>query len=334
MLRRAIALLFVSEKCYNHNRIGDYMKNNKGFISMSLVYSFLIVFVAISVSLLAVYTDNITQIRKLNNEIKEELIKKGNERIIVLNNKIKNGSFETLDGHAWDYYWTSSDTNIEEGGACRISNKTPDWDDDLGKYIIGQAFYDQQSIEAKSANCTVSTSAEHNKITMVNGHVYYIERIYNAGNGYAAGQATISFKNGGTVITPTLPHFSSAKALGSGWLLPTSDTQMGTVDVDIFKFTGSNGDYQLVMSFTDSGNNQPFYVDGIMLIDLSESVGDARADQIYTGDARGDRYSYARKIWRIKATKMGATAADIQYTTQGYYEGRKAFSALGPDNIK
>ena len=57
------------------------MNNNKGFISMSLVYSFLIVFVAISISLLAIYTDNIIKIKKLNNEIKEELMKKGNEQI-------------------------------------------------------------------------------------------------------------------------------------------------------------------------------------------------------------------------------------------------------------
>ena len=59
------------------------MNNNKGFISMSLVYSFLIVFVAVSISLLAIYTENITQIRRLNNEIKDELIQKGNDRIIV-----------------------------------------------------------------------------------------------------------------------------------------------------------------------------------------------------------------------------------------------------------
>ncbi len=60
------------------------MKNNKGFISMSLVYSFLLVFVGISIALLSIYTENISDIRRLNNEIKNDLIERGNDQIIVL----------------------------------------------------------------------------------------------------------------------------------------------------------------------------------------------------------------------------------------------------------
>ena len=325
MLRRAIALLFIYKKCYNRYRIGDIMKNNKGFISMSLVYSFLIVFVAISISLLAVYTENINKIRKLNNEIKADLMAKGNERIIVLNNKIRNGSFETLNGVGFTGYWTIG------GTGCSLSNKTPKTNPAGGAPIIGQAFYDQQSIEALSADCTVTSNET---ITMTYGHVYYIERIYNAGNGYAANSAGVKFyqKVGDVVSTtaesPTLTNFSKAKVLGSGWTMPTA-TSMGTVDADLFRFWGTSGEYLVQMYFTDSGNNQPFYVDGLMLIDLTESVGSTRAVNYMS-----KKDEIAGKIWRLKATKMGTSAADAKYTTQGYYEGRKAFSALGPYNIK
>ncbi len=297
------------------------MKNNKGFISMSLVYSFLVVFVAISISLLAIYTENIMKIRKLNNEIKEELMIKGNERIVVLENLVKNGSFETLNGKDWDEYWSIS------GTGCYYSSKVQYHDIILNEDTYGQSFYDVQSIEAFSANCRVSSI---DTITMVKDHVYYVEWIYNAGGGYGYDKTSISFV-GGTTFTPELPHFKAAKPLGAGWMLP-SNTSMGTVNVDLFKFTPADGEYKIAMNFTDTAQNQPIYVDGLMLIDLTVAVGKDKADSYMSNSARA--YDIATRVWKIKGTKMGTNASDIKYTNQGYYEGRKAFSALGPNSIK
>ena len=297
------------------------MNNNKGFISMSLVYSFLIVFVAISISLLAVYTENITQIRRLNNEIKDELIQKGNERIIVFENLIQNGSFETLNGYTATQYW-----NIT-GTGCSVSSKDIHYES--GVAVVGQAFYDKQSIEAAAgANCKV-TSAQ--PISMKKDHIYYIERIYNSTLRYGDNRSQIKFVSGGTTITPNLPNFKPAKTI-NGWRMPTTGSDMGTVEVDLFKFSHNTGGYNIVMTFTDTTTTSPFYVDGLMLIDLTEAVGVSKANSYMASTATKDET--ARKVWRIKATKMGANGATAIYTTQGYYEGRKAFSALGPNSIK
>ena len=297
------------------------MNNNKGFISMSLVYSFLIVFVAVSISLLAIYTENITQIRRLNNEIKDELIQKGNDRIIVFENLIQNGSFETLNGYPATQYWTIT------GSGCSVSSKEVYYVG--GVAHVGQAFYDKQSIEAAAgANCKVTSA---NTINMKKNHVYYIERIYNSTLRYGADRAQIKFVSGGTNVSVSLPHFNTAKTI-NGWRMPTTGADMGTVDVDLFKFTHNTGNYNIVMVFNDTTTTSPFYVDGLMLIDLTEAVGASKANSYMSSTATKDET--ARKVWRIKATKMGSSGSSAVYTTQGYYEGRKAFSALGPNSIK
>ena len=301
------------------------MNNNKGFISMSLVYSFLIVFVAVSIALLSIYTENITQIRRLNNEIKDELTQKGNERIIVFENLIQNGSFETLNGYTATQYWTIT------GSGCSVSNKDVHYETIGGVQVakVGQAFYDKQSIEAAAgANCKV-TSAQ--TIHMIKNHIYYIERIYNSTLKYGENKAQIKFISGGSTKSVALPHFNTAKTI-NGWKMPTTGTDMGTVDVDLFKFTHNTGDYNIQMVFNDTTTTSPFYVDGLMLIDLTEAVGVSKANSYMNNNTTRDET--ARKVWRIKATKMGSSAASATYTTQGYYEGRKAFSALGPNSIK
>ena len=49
------------------------MKNKKGFISMTLLYSFFLVFTALILGILANYVHNGNLLRQINDEIKESL---------------------------------------------------------------------------------------------------------------------------------------------------------------------------------------------------------------------------------------------------------------------
>jgi len=49
------------------------MKNKKGFISMTLLYSSFIIFIALLLAILANYVHNGNLLRQINNEIRENL---------------------------------------------------------------------------------------------------------------------------------------------------------------------------------------------------------------------------------------------------------------------
>ena len=54
------------------------MRKKNGFISMSIIYSFFTVFILVSTSLLLIYSNNLSIVKTVNREIKEELTTKGN----------------------------------------------------------------------------------------------------------------------------------------------------------------------------------------------------------------------------------------------------------------
>ena len=359
MLRRANALLFILIYVIINNRIGDTMKNNKGFISMSLVYSFLLVFVAISIALLSIYTENIADIRKLNTEIKDDLIERGNDQIIVLKNLIVNGSFEEFNEHPVTDYWYNT-------ANCKFSTRTTKTVKINNVDTIlqeGQAYYGSGSIEINTDGTPCQFTSK-NAIRMEQYHVYYVEILYNAGDGYgdkdtANAHTNLYFVNNydanpstSNIIT-SVTNIRAAKDFGAGWTMPTgtpgTNFDMGTVRADIFRFTRASGDYYIGLRFDDTTEKQPMYMDGFMLIDITAAIGKDKASQLCDdtdypketpptttpGASCSNNNTYAEKIWRLKARKMQVTpTSPIVYGNDGYYEGRKVFSAHDADSIK
>ena len=64
------------------------MRKKNGFISMSIIYSFFTVFILVSTSLLLIYSNNLSIVKTVNREIKEELTTKGNNSLMVFKNLI------------------------------------------------------------------------------------------------------------------------------------------------------------------------------------------------------------------------------------------------------
>ena len=325
------------------------MKNNKGFISMSLVYSFLIVFVTISAALLTVYTENISDIRKLNTEIKDDLIERGNDQIIVLENLVTNGSFENT-GSGVSASWYASNTN------CSFSSKSVVTDPDgTNPKQTGQAYYGDGSIEINTelGNCFFASTS---RIRLEKDHVYYVEITYNSGNGFDENATKLYFKKNNYNSSPSstdyvntsiTPSLSSEKPFMTPWTMPSgsgSTFVMGSVNADIFRFKRDSGEYYIGLFFS-SRKSQPTYMDGFMLIDITAAIGTNKADDLCNDDTHvenaSDPYSACEKtaansakIWRLKSGKVITSSGTVQYTTEGFYDGRKVFSAHDADSIK
>lgn len=226
------------------------MKNKKGFISMSLIYSFFIVFVSISISLLAVYSSNISLVRNINKEIKADLTDKGNRNLIVLINLISDGSFENGN-------WSIS------GG--RIDNE--------------QKYYGTKSLYQGS----VSTAVSNKQIYMNSENYYYIQRIYQSQFGTDA-----DGDNSGVFIGSQRVLYHSGRRPCTGWqhnlASPSSTDICGnsvpmerTVENDIFQFAGSSGEYSL--SVKTAFTSGFIYTDGYILIDLTSALGKDKVEK-------------------------------------------------------
>ena len=59
------------------------MRKKNGFISMSIIYSFFTVFILVSTSLLLIYSNNLSIVKSVNKEIKDQLTKKGNNSLMM-----------------------------------------------------------------------------------------------------------------------------------------------------------------------------------------------------------------------------------------------------------
>ncbi len=325
------------------------MKNNKGFISMSLVYSFLLVFVGISIALLSIYTENISDIRRLNNEIKNDLIERGNDQIIVLENLIEDGSFEAMGDQEVTHYWSNT-------GNCTFSSRS---DSSQGNTNVqtGQAYYGSGSIEIRTEGLACQFTSQVG-IHMYKDHVYYVEILHNSGDGYGDKFPDQAFTNiyfvnsesanptSNDIIT-SATNIRAPKPFGVGWTMPSGTGaafDMGTVNADIFRFKKNDGVYNIGIQFTDTTEEQPMYMDGFMLIDITAAIGIEKASKLcdnttYNAGANApeactNNATVAPQIWRLKAKKMQTQEGNIVYGNDGFYDGRKVFSAHDPDSIK
>jgi len=128
------------------------MKNNKGFISISVVYSFFLVFIAIVMSIIVVYSNRRVLINEVKNNIRDSIENINNgvllKDAILANNeivtippdfsKVTSGLYKAEDDYGVSYYFRGADVNnyvslkkvYDEGfsgvclfGRCEFDNK-------------------------------------------------------------------------------------------------------------------------------------------------------------------------------------------------------------------
>ena len=274
------------------------MRKKNGFISMSIIYSFFTVFILISTSLLLIYSNNLAIVKSVNKEIKTNLTNKGNNSLIVIKNLIQDGSFENPSAN-WKY---KSGTNPPVYDQQRY----------YGNQSLGMV---RDNTTPSSINYVQSTYT----INMIKNHYYYVSRIYLAYNNIYPSYLTYRLiPSSSADFTDSGGFDILAQAYGvlkktgcdnvivndeclygnisinrerfryqSGFCLnvngrctsDTANTEANTYESGIFKFTGTTGNYKILLganftNYTESsfGILPRYYTDGYMLIDLTEAL--------------------------------------------------------------
>lgn len=283
------------------------MRKKNGFISMSIIYSFFTVFILVSTSLLLIYSNNLSIVKTVNREIKEELTTKGNNSLMVFKNLIVDGSFEHYADN-WIY-----DTTLN----------TPIYNEQryYGSYSLGMIKSANNSDPASNKTLVQSVNSIH----MIKDHYYYISRIYLSYNdiqgekltlklvpenkpnfspegaidilgsaygimaateGCGFGTNNIDCLYGNRSINRERWRYQSGFCLGvNGRCNPSSSsedaaqTQANTFESGVFHYILADGDYRLLIGadFTEfneavHGILPRFYTDGYMLIDLTVAL--------------------------------------------------------------
>ncbi len=215
------------------------MKNNKGFISMAIVYSFFIIFVAVAGLIIANYTHNRILIHEMNKDIKDELSAAGNARLARFTNILKNGNMEQNTA------WSLSDSSISY----------------TNQQYASYSRSLQLAVPSVSKTVTITQNISAN---IVPGHAYYLGmKAYSplSATGTNSSIALKQTSSGSTYPFPNLTTFVSLQSwqtIGSIVTIPSS--------------IANNNNWQLVITETNK-TGSPLYIDDLVLIDLTAATG-------------------------------------------------------------
>lgn len=134
-----------------YNR-GGYMKNNKGFIATTLIYSFLLLFATLIVVIIGNYNYYRNTLNKYNKGVNDALNSKIDSKYVTLKNEIDNSGFEIVNS-----VWNT-------GGAT------------YNRDTLKEGFY---SLRFNSSNITTTSNA----FNCQSGRYYYVSYyIFTNGN--------------------------------------------------------------------------------------------------------------------------------------------------------
>lgn len=239
------------------------MKRKNGFFSMSIIYSFFIVFVMISAVLLSNYAHNRALIRDYNKDIKENLDNEGNNKLANLKNLLNNGSFET--NTSWTFSGSAAyDTSQQYNGIRSVLFYGEDSDNKMTQILSG--------------------------VTIKRNHVYYVQlRMFTtAGEEVTFTKSRIYLKSGTDEIEFNNGSIYSALENPNPTLTPPVSYQCVR-----YKncYRSANWEYKIgVVNSTpvlrdiqdpqfiieqEGTKEADIYIDCVMLIDLTDAYGDA-----------------------------------------------------------
>lgn len=245
------------------------MKKQSGFISMSIMYSFFLVFALLAATLLANYAHNRLLIREYNNEIKSDLDTRGNNKLARLTNLLRNSSFET-GGQVADYWQVGGTTSLDASQR---------YDGTRSMKFVGS-----------DASNTNLLKQDLNGITIKKDHVYYVQfRIFTMGAEITYDESKIYIQNRSNNAQYQFNNGSlySATSNPNENVIPPSDYLcitntkcylsnrweylIGVVNKDRIPNDITNASF--VIEQTNTRKNDIF-IDCVMLIDLTEAYGE------------------------------------------------------------
>lgn len=217
------------------------MRKRNGFFSMSLIYSFFLVFVLISAILLANYAHNRLLTKDFNEEIKDNLNNRGDRKLINLRNKLQNSSFEADSIAGADYQWYLTNAS----------------------YVSNQMFHGDRSIALNNGDNKITQHL--NKNVIKKNHEYYFQYAYFTGGqeiNFNTYQILIRNKNSSKIYY--FQNLNNLNITASNW----------TVDGFITAIDAINEDDDWYLEIIKTGPSSYFlYIDAILLTDLTQAYG-------------------------------------------------------------
>lgn len=220
------------------------MKKN-GFFSMSLVYSFFIVFAMISAVLLANYAHNRLLLRNFNADIKDSLDARGNTKLANLKNLFQNSNFE-LDNSPSQTYWVFNGVSIANN----------------------QRFSGNRGVMFPVSSSTNTLVQELKDVKILKGHTYYFQRkMFTSGQPVEFTNTKVTLENPSKGYTFYFVNDSAANGVisykNNNWQTYGSFL---TIDNTIEETTG----WSFVFSQTNSSRVK-MYLDCFVLVDVTKS---------------------------------------------------------------
>lgn len=217
------------------------MRKKNGFFSMSLIYSFFLVFVLISAILLANYAHNRLLTKNFNDDIKENLNDRGERKLINLRNKVQNSNFESDSISNQDYQW------ILENAA----------------YASNQMYLGERSI-ALNSNGENKITQHLAKNIIKEDHEYFFQYAYfTAGQEVDFNDYQILIRNNSSKVyyfqNLNNSNLNSPNWVVEGFTITTNDLN-------------EDDDWYLEIVKTGASSN-PLYIDAILLTDLTQAYG-------------------------------------------------------------
>ncbi|MGM9834887.1 MAG: hypothetical protein ACI31M_03825 [Bacilli bacterium] len=219
------------------------MRKKNGFFSMSLIYSFFLVFALISAILLANYAHNRLLAKDYNDEIKINLNDRGDRKLINLRNKIQNSSFEADSVEGADYQWI-------------LSNAT---------YASNQMYHSIRSISFNKLGDNKITQ-ELGRNVVRKSHEYYFQYAY-----FTAGQPVeyttfqIALRNSNNSKVYYFQNLANSVISEPNWkvtgLVVSTDESVDESDKWYFEVTKTGQ------------SSNPLYLDAFLLTDLTQAYG-------------------------------------------------------------
>lgn len=248
------------------------MKKN-GFIATSLIYSFLIVFTALIVGIVCTYEHYRVILKSLNSNILSSLNENINNKYVLLNNLVKNSSFENSNATE---KWVL--TNTELFDEIEIDSTLDEFGNPTENY--GKPILNKDGTFKKYRNATTGINSiifKKNADTLLlkqnnikcsgddRKHYFYIKFREFRNNNITADSSNVNFNVITSNSTVTYPSSNYGVNLLGGYL------NWGTISYIVEADIKENSNCSLEFRVNNKSDGDYFYLvfDDIMLIDIT-----------------------------------------------------------------
>lgn len=290
-------------------------KNKRGFVSMTLVYTFLIIFLFLMLAILATYNTKNKYLEAIDNKVNDDIKGNRDSKDGILNKLITDN---TPDAASNIKFHRLANLNVGNGNGLLYSTDTKIFDEDADNNIGNKVYFFRGEVE--------------NNYLILSGHCFRILRSDEYGNirmmyaGAASGNQCTRFSSGQKVVTMA---YNDAPASNGYLASPKSELYLKYIytfgpERTITSPSSSIRTY-LETWFNNNFSDNAYLVDGIFCNNMSsggDSVGGVSYYNAYGYNTEiadlEDQNEYADNLKFKKDFAIGCTSKEDRYSISSF----------------